>query len=68
MKHLVQCAYVALYIAGLAEVIIGAIWTKTTWATYVVRGTDFNWWAPANILIGLVMVAIAYKLDSDSNR
>ena len=49
-------------------VIIGAIWTKTTWATYVVRGTDFNWWAPANILIGLVMVAIAYKLDSDSNR
>lgn len=72
MKRLVhpvlQCAYVALYIAGLVEVIIGAIWTRATWATYVVRGTDFNWWAPANILLGLVILVVAYRLDSHNNR
>lgn len=65
-KTFARIAYYAcpvFYLAAIAEVLIGIIWTKTEWATYVVRDTSFNWWGPGNALIGVVLLIIGYKLD-----
>lgn len=44
-------------VAGIVEVIIGSIWTRTEYLAYVIRDKDFNLWAPAHILIGMALFA-----------
>jgi hypothetical protein len=63
-KNIILTAWL---VAGIVEIIIGFIWTKTEWAAYVIRDKEFNLWAPTNIVIGIALVAsciwASFKLD-----